>query len=202
MRTRPGIPTTYESSNFRSRLEARWAAFFDLIGWRWTYEPMDASGYIPDFLIHGDRPFFVEVGPCVGRDAYRAKAEKPLRVASELQHDVLVVGMDVLPFQSDWEMPCAGLLAEYQPGEDGDGSMWLGDAVWTTCTEDERSGTTRADGLWRRGRGCRSIGVTHAEATYSVRPCGHYPGGRIHPLTTDIERLWREAGNRTQWRAA
>lgn len=28
------IPTTYQHTLFRSRLEARWAAFFDLVGWR------------------------------------------------------------------------------------------------------------------------------------------------------------------------
>ena len=27
------IPTTYAGVRFRSRLEARWAAFFDLCGW-------------------------------------------------------------------------------------------------------------------------------------------------------------------------
>ena len=31
-------PTTYADVKFRSRLEARWAAFFDLAGWRWEYE--------------------------------------------------------------------------------------------------------------------------------------------------------------------
>ena len=29
---RAGIPTTYANTNFRSRLEARWAALFDLAG--------------------------------------------------------------------------------------------------------------------------------------------------------------------------
>lgn len=32
------IPTTYAGVNFRSRLEARWAAFFDLCGWKYTLE--------------------------------------------------------------------------------------------------------------------------------------------------------------------
>ncbi len=31
-------------------MEARWAAWFDLVGITWTYEPFDAAGYIPDFL--------------------------------------------------------------------------------------------------------------------------------------------------------
>jgi len=42
----------YAGVQFRSRLEARWAAFFDLLGWKWEYEPFDLQGYIPDFLLH------------------------------------------------------------------------------------------------------------------------------------------------------
>jgi hypothetical protein len=36
---------------FRSRLEARWAAFFDSLQWPWSYEPLDLDGYIPDFFV-------------------------------------------------------------------------------------------------------------------------------------------------------
>jgi len=71
------IPTAYANTNFRSRLEARWAAFFDLVGWKWIYEPFDFEGWIPDFqllelpnvknafgvqYIHDQNPF-VEVKP-------------------------------------------------------------------------------------------------------------------------------------------
>lgn len=45
------IPTTYAGVKFRSRLEARWAAFFDLCGWKWDYEPFDLDGWAPDFLL-------------------------------------------------------------------------------------------------------------------------------------------------------
>jgi len=48
---RPGIPTIYNGVRFRSRLEARYAVFFDKIGWPWNYEATDLDGYIPDFLI-------------------------------------------------------------------------------------------------------------------------------------------------------
>jgi len=71
------IPTTYRNVNFRSRLEARWAAFFDLLEWKWIYEPFDFNGWIPDFqllelpsvkngygeqYIHDPNPF-VEIKP-------------------------------------------------------------------------------------------------------------------------------------------
>lgn len=46
------IPTTYAGTNFRSRLEARWAAYFDIIGVSWDYEPIDLGGWCPDFVLN------------------------------------------------------------------------------------------------------------------------------------------------------
>jgi len=49
------IETQYNGYRFRSRLEARWAVFFDAMGLEWTYEPegFDLAGvpYLPDFYI-------------------------------------------------------------------------------------------------------------------------------------------------------
>ncbi len=56
-------PTLYQGVRFRSRLEARWAVFFDALGLAWTYEPIieGVNGYLPDFQIG---PLaFVEVKP-------------------------------------------------------------------------------------------------------------------------------------------
>lgn len=58
------IPTTYAGVNFRSRLEARWAAFFDLCGWAWDYEPFDLDGWAPDFRVRTEiGPVLAEVKP-------------------------------------------------------------------------------------------------------------------------------------------
>lgn len=51
------IETEYKGYRFRSRLEARWAVFFDVCGVRWEYEPEgfdlgDGLYYLPDFLLH------------------------------------------------------------------------------------------------------------------------------------------------------
>jgi hypothetical protein len=59
----PAIPTRYAGVQFRSRLEARWAAFFDLCRFEWQYEPFDCDGYIPDFLLFGR--VLLEVKPIV-----------------------------------------------------------------------------------------------------------------------------------------
>lgn len=61
------IQTSYKGYRFRSRLEARWAVFFDTLGLRWEYESegFDLGGgewYLPDFFIH-DWRCFIEIKP-------------------------------------------------------------------------------------------------------------------------------------------
>ena len=51
------IETKYKGYLFRSRLEARWAVFFDACGVKWEYEPEgfdlgEGIYYLPDFLLH------------------------------------------------------------------------------------------------------------------------------------------------------
>ncbi len=50
------IETNYGGCRFRSRLEARWAVFFDALGLRWEYEPeayaLPSGNYLPDFRLH------------------------------------------------------------------------------------------------------------------------------------------------------
>jgi len=50
--------TLYNGIVFRSRLEAKWATFFDLIGWEWAYEPSAINGYNPDFIIRAKSEAF------------------------------------------------------------------------------------------------------------------------------------------------
>lgn len=45
------IPTVYNGTQYRSMLEARWAALFNLMGFRVQYEPEAFPGYIPDFMV-------------------------------------------------------------------------------------------------------------------------------------------------------
>jgi hypothetical protein len=57
-------PTKYGGFTFRSRLEARWAAFFDACGWQWDYEPAEFDGWVPDFLLKTKKQrTWVEVKP-------------------------------------------------------------------------------------------------------------------------------------------
>lgn len=59
------IETSYGGCRFRSRLEARWAVFFDALGIAWDYEPQGyelPSGklYLPDFVLP-EMDVYVEV---------------------------------------------------------------------------------------------------------------------------------------------
>ena len=49
------IETEYQGVKFRSRLEARWAVFFDRLGVKWLYEPegfeLPSGRYLPDFYL-------------------------------------------------------------------------------------------------------------------------------------------------------
>lgn len=65
------VETVYKGITFRSRLEATWAAMFDLLGWRWEYECDPINGWLPDFILttphapHGVtlveiKPLFIE----------------------------------------------------------------------------------------------------------------------------------------------
>jgi hypothetical protein len=62
--------TTYRGVTFRSQLEARWAAWFDLAGFFWAYEPKtEHRGWRPDFVFEArfgggeSIEFFAEVKP-------------------------------------------------------------------------------------------------------------------------------------------
>lgn len=62
------IETEYKGYRFRSRLEARWAVFFDACGIKYQYEPEgfkaeDGTMYLPDFYLP-DFDVYCEVKPC------------------------------------------------------------------------------------------------------------------------------------------
>src|SRR4051794_1679736 len=89
-----GIPTKHKGRQFRSRLEARWANFFDLVGWRYEYEPFDLPGWIPDFMLIGaHESILVEVKPVT--QLPEDVAEEIGRCAGAEKYEVLIVGCTV-----------------------------------------------------------------------------------------------------------
>lgn len=87
-------PTLYKGVLMRSRLEARWAAYFDERGWAWVYEPFDLRGYSPDFsvTVDGVPGVLVEVKPATKFGQLAAPIGKILR--SGWHGAWMVVGAD------------------------------------------------------------------------------------------------------------
>lgn len=194
------IETIYAGHRFRSRLEAKWAAFFTNIGWEWTYEPFDGNGYIPDFLIRGERPFLVEVKPAVTVEDYKDPIEKiEAGLRGHWKHDVLIVGADPIapeqifgPYSDGYISP--GVLgdscwfesdeegANWHIGENGNHWSW-DDSAWTRCVR------------------CKQIGITSSMQSFANRPCSHYDGN-VEEIEDKwpILDAWAKATNAVQWR--
>lgn len=95
------IETHYAGCRFRSRLEARWAVFFDHLGIPWEYEPegfeLSIGRYLPDFRIwvpDDSYPYWFEVKPPDFRrdDRHRVlcvETATPLIVASGMPRSYL-----------------------------------------------------------------------------------------------------------------
>ena len=76
----------------RSRLEARWARWFDLQGWEWEYEPLDLAGWLPDFALTVPNvgAILVECKPAISTDRLSAAGAKAERAGAE--DPVLLLG--------------------------------------------------------------------------------------------------------------
>jgi hypothetical protein len=86
------IPTIYVGHQFRSRLEARWALFFDAADIEWHYEvegyELPSGRYLPDFWlpnIHGGTWFEVK-----GTTPTERENTLAFELAVHTEHDVLV----------------------------------------------------------------------------------------------------------------
>jgi hypothetical protein len=161
------IPTRYSNTNFRSRLEARWAAFFDIAGWRWEYEPFDLNGWIPDFVLLGKcQHVLVEVKPVHGPDdpLFVKTVEEINRALPELKktadgcpipqenNETLVLSY-FLPDAKNWDAKAVGWFARDEFG--GQGAALIGS--WTS---DE-------------------IGFCHELNSFHDRISGGYDGGHV-----------------------
>lgn len=105
MNTLKPIETVYNNFRFRSRLEARWAKFFDTLGVPYQYEPEGfelANGmrYLPDFWLPEHR-CWIEVKPeePAGIDLLKIEGFAKAHDAGPLPQFVVLIG---LPAFSDY----------------------------------------------------------------------------------------------------
>jgi hypothetical protein len=171
------IPTVWNGVQYRSRLEARWAAFFSRIGWPALYEPIDLSGYIPDFIVGFDHAeMLVEVKPAMALSELGPHFGKIAR--SGWRGEALIVGASLFETQR-WSGPILGMLAER------DGAEWASPdrAETFRCASCNRISIHPSGGDWR----CRSCGLNDAATRQAL-------------MTEELDDAWVEAGNEVQWR--
>jgi hypothetical protein len=170
-----GIPTTYAGVNFRSRLEAKWAAFFDLVCWRWTYEPLDYPGWIPDFMLEepssfGQAGILIEVKPEHLWDECAAELSGRPMWPAQIPYDIVICGHSPFLHETSSGYPVMGIYSEAIPDE----------------------------AEWLRGKFDYSA-MVQGSRPWRLTPMYAWPGEPRDRQST-LE-LWRKAGNATQWRA-
>jgi hypothetical protein len=176
-----GIPTLFQGRRYRSRLEARWAAFFTRCGWAFEYEPFDLHGWIPDFVLVGRKPILCEVKPIVAFDySYCCKMYDGIRDTEWQEGELLLLGARLIPM--DTSHTAIGWLCEMF----GDGASWCPAPI----------------GIWS-GKP-RRLGFCHEEGSYTDRISGVYDGGSwgVEVGAAEIAwGYWQAAGNDVQWKA-
>jgi len=95
------IETEYKGYRFRSRLEARWAVFFDELKIKWEYESegYDIGGirYLPDFkIVLPESVVFVEIKP------NREPDENEIKKAMALSESSIVMILCGDPIEALW----------------------------------------------------------------------------------------------------
>ena len=102
------IETQYRGYRFRSRLEARWAVFFDALHIKWEYEPegyeINGYKYLPDFHLT-ELGFWIEIKPT---DPDKKAITKIETLEEELKVPCfLFYGQFKLPYDDDypWAVP-------------------------------------------------------------------------------------------------
>jgi hypothetical protein len=82
----------------RSRLEARYAAAMDYVGWEWEYEPRafgsEAGQYLPDFKVNA-RTYLEVKGTATEESTIAAAAKMEIILASEPDANLLLLVDDV-----------------------------------------------------------------------------------------------------------
>jgi len=185
------IPTVFNGVQYRSRLEATWAAFFTDLDWPFEYEPFDLDGWIPDFVLRGDTTVLVEVKPIVEFcDVTAAEMSVP-----DPTWELLLVGVGPRVLDGYCDQGALGWLTEF-----------YGDAVSADGTEYDRWWDDACFGRWhgtesekKNPRGL--FGFCHATGSYRDRITGCYDGGSTGGDVDVLMAAWAKAKNAVQWKA-
>lgn len=110
------IETRYNGYHFRSRLEARWAVFFDTLGIKYHYEPegydLEGAWYLPDFWLP-DYNSFMEIKPTTPTSEEMLKASQLALYTGKQAY--IVAGNIGLPVEDEDEPPCYTIYLKVPP---------------------------------------------------------------------------------------
>jgi hypothetical protein len=170
------IPTVYSGVRFRSRLEARWAAFFDVVGWDWSYETLDFRGWEPDFkLATSGELLLIEVKPAASfEDAFGQEAKRDIeRCLYRQPYRALILGLEPVVIGG---LAYVGWTYEM----DGEDFAWDRAAI----------GSIAGDQL------C----VCHSSRSHRCLICGADEGWTASMHPDELRACWAKACNLTQWK--
>jgi hypothetical protein len=178
------IPTRYNGLQFRSRLEAKWAAFFDEINW--PYEDFVMTEFY--------RPLLVEVKPVIRWQQFKEHFERLNSCGWE--GDILIAGTHIFhpphtyPLIKDCQYSLLGAFY------DALFNRWDFGLIFD-CRGDHRS------------MGVGDLGITSANAGSVCRICSEFERGVIPGCNDRIpvddkcwfvsKDAWKRACNKTQW---
>lgn len=174
------IETVYNGYRFRSRLEARWAVFFDTMGIRYVYEPegfvlSDGTMYLPDFYLP-DSDTYVEIKGVMS-DKDKHKIEQFMQDC----HKDFLIGYEDMHFQAsdvfgglDDEQDVFVLSEEYN-------------SVMCQCYSCGRIYFTGLCGSYK----CKCCGYYNGDGTFDAILCGD---SEIEPDQLTIKTI-RKATN-------
>ena len=168
--------TRWNGRTYRSQLEARWAAFFEEMGWCAEYEPGNAGLWLPDFVIRTEhqRELYVEVKPITYPDA--ATQQKMLA-----------------NLQSSGRMPCDAILL---------GHMHTGDRLhrqigWIS-TEEGRASGAKWSNAYLAAYADGAIGLVDGEVGEDrILKRNEHP--LINRAATPGARAWGKAGDAVRY---
>lgn len=151
------IETVYNGYRFRSRLEARWAVFFDALGIKYEYETegfemSDGTMYLPDFYLPESDSFFEVKGIMSEKDDHKIRL-----FIQESNHGV-TVGYENFYFETCTYWPDSEQMFDFEPR----GTHWL-------C----------------RCRACEKYWFMTCDGVYTCQCCGEYDGDHHFSIAMD-----------------
>lgn len=161
------IETRYKGYRFRSRLEARWAVFFDALDLKWDYEPqgfdLDGVRYLPDFWLP-ELDTWVEVKNENGGDLVKPR----LLAAHSNKRVVVFVGSICPPKNASGDEATPGICFLPHGGDDSP-------YYWCEC---DVCGAVGIEFEGRAGRLCQCTGDDKNYRANSRRLLAAYAAAR------------------------